>query len=176
MPTFQQAIDSNPAQLMTLGASLLQAAGQLTGIGAQYGTTVAGLGASWQGEDYQGLVKWAGKVEVYIGRSDAALATAAATLESMGATMMATATAMKATKQAAEAAGYKVLPSQFVILGPRQWQQVSSAGYAAPAVYAAYQAGAIAFNVALVSMYTAFIAQDTAAYGIVRTALGLSPS
>ena len=63
-----------------------------------------------------------------------------------------------------------------MILGPRQWQQVSPAGYAAPAVYAAYQAGAIAFNMALVSMYTAFIAQDTAAYGIVRTALELSPS
>lgn len=176
MPTFQQVIDANPSQFMSLGASIMQAAGQVTRLGASYGQEVTGLGVSWQGKDYQELLRWAGSVGAFVGRSDAALLTCAGALESMGATMTATVTALKSTKEAAEAAGYKVLPTPFVILGPQQWQQVSSAGYAAPAVYAAYQAGAVAFSTALGSMYAALIAQDTAAYGIIRTALALSPS
>ncbi|MEU5155318.1 hypothetical protein [Glycomyces sp. NPDC021274] len=176
MPTFQQCLDANPAQLMTLGASIAGAAAQLTQLGATYGQTVAGLAASWQGKDYQELVKWSTEVGLFIGRSDAAMLTCAGALEGTGAALMATCFAMKATKQAAEAVGYKVLPTPFVILGPSQWSQVSSAGPAAPAVLAAYQSGAIAFTTALVSMYTAVIAQDTAGYAIIRTALALSPS
>lgn len=176
MPTFQQCLDANPAQLMSLGASIASATAQLTQLGASYGQTVAGLGVSWQGEDYQALLEWAGKVATYIGRSDAAMITCAGALEATGASLMATTMAMKATKQAAEGIGYKVLPTPFVILGPSQWSQVSSAGPAAPAVLAAYQSGAIAFTTALVSMYTAVIAQDTAGYAIIRTALALSPS
>jgi uncharacterized protein YukE len=176
MPTFQQCLDANPTELMSLGVSIGSAAAQLTQLGASYGQTVAGLAASWQGKDYQELVRWAGQVAAYIGRSDAAMITCAGALEGVGAGLMATCTAMKATKQAAEGIGYKVLPSPFVILGPSQWSQVSSAGPGAPAVLAAYQSGAIAFTTALVSMYTAAIAQDTAGYGIIRTALALSPS
>jgi hypothetical protein len=176
MPTFQQCLDANPAQLMSLGVSIGTAAAQLTQLGASYGTTVAGLAASWQGKDYQELVKWSAQVATFIGRSDAAMIACAGSLEATGATMLATCTALKATKQAAEAIGYKVLPTPFVILGPSQWSQVSSAGPGAPAVLAAYQSGAIAFTTALVSMYTAIIAQDTAGYAVIRTALALSPS
>jgi uncharacterized protein YukE len=176
VPTFQQCVDANPAELMSLGASIGGAAAQLTQLGASYGQTVAGLGASWQGEDYRALLNWASKVAAFIGRSDAAMITCAGALEGVGAGLMATCTAMKLTKQSAESIGYRVLPSPFVILGPSQWSQVSSAGPAAPAVLAAYQSGAIAFTTALVSMYTAAIAQDTAGYGIIRTALALSPS
>lgn len=176
MPTFQQCLDANPAELMSLGASIGSAAAQLTQLGASYGTTVAGLAASWQGEDYQGLVRWSGQVATFIGRSDAAMITCAGGLGTTGAALMATCTAMKATKEAAEGIGYKVLPTPFVILGPSQWSQVSSAGPGAPAVLAAYQAGAVAFTTALVSLYTAIIAQDTAGYAVIRTALALSPS
>jgi uncharacterized protein YukE len=176
VPTFQQCLDANPTQLMSLGVSIGSAAAQLTQLGASYGQTVTGLAASWQGEDYQALLKWAAQVAAFIGRSDAAMITCAGALEATGASLMATCTAMKATKQAAEAVGYKVLPSPFVILGPSQWSQVSSAGPGAPAVFAAYQAGAIAFTTALISMYTAIIAQDTAGYAVIRTALALSPS
>ena len=87
--------------------------------------------------------------------------------------MMATVQTLKITKQAAEGAGYKVLPTPFVILGPRQWQQVSSAGYAAPAVYAAYQAGAVAFTTALMGQYAAIVAQDAAASATMRTAIAI---
>ncbi|THV41402.1 hypothetical protein [Glycomyces buryatensis] len=176
MPTFQQALDANPAQLMSLGAAIAAAAGKVTTLGAQHAGEVAGMGASWQGDDYQEMVRWGGDVAGFIGRSDAALVVCAGALESMGATMMATVTALKATKQSAEAIGYRVLPTPMVILGPSQWSQVSSAGPAAPAVLAAYQSGAVAFTAALASMYAALIAQDTAAYGIIRTAIGLSPS
>lgn len=176
MPTFQQCLDANPTELMSLGVSIGSAAAQLTQLGVAYGQTVTGLAASWQGQDYQELVKWAAQVAAYIGRSDAAMLTCAGALEGTGAALVATCTAMKATKQAAEAIGYKVLPTPMVILGPSQWSQVSSAGPAAPAVLAAYQSGAIAFTTALVSMYTAVIAQDTAGYAIIRTALALSPS
>ncbi|MEU6857663.1 hypothetical protein AB0B28_02115 [Glycomyces sp. NPDC046736] len=176
MPTFQQCLDANPAELMSLGISIGAAAAQLTALGTSYGSTVAGLAASWQGEDYQALVKWSIEVATFIGRSDAAMLTCAGGLEGVGASLMATCIAMKATKQAAEAAGYKVLPTPFVILGPSQWSQVSAATVGAPAVLAAYQAGAIAFTTALVSMYTAIIAQDTAGYAVIRTALALSPS
>jgi hypothetical protein len=176
MPTFQQCIDANPAQLMSLGASIGSAAAQLTQLGAGYGQTVGGLAASWQGKDYQELVQWSIEVGLFIGRSDAAMLTCAGALEGTGAALMATCTAMKITKQSAEAVGYRVLPSPFVILGPSQWSQVSAAGPGAPAVLAAYQAGAVAFTTALVSMYTAVIAQDTAGYAIIRTALALSPS
>jgi hypothetical protein len=176
MPTFQQCLDADPAQLMSLGMSIGQAAAQLTQLGASYGTTVTGLAASWQGKDYRELLRWAGEVAAFIGRSDAAMITCTGALEATGVSLLATVTAMKATKQAAEAVGYRVLPSPFVILGPSQWSQVSSAGPAAPAVLAAYQSGAIAFTTALVSLYTAIIAQDTAGYAIIRTALALSPS
>lgn len=176
MPTFQECLDANPSELISLGTSIGSAAAQLTQLGATYGTTVAGLAASWQGEDYQGLVKWSTQVAAFIGRSDAAMITCAGGLATTGASLLAMCTALKTTKQAAEGIGYKVLPTPLVILGQSQWQQVSSAGYAAPAVYAAYQAGAVAFTTALVSMYAAIIAADTAGYAVIRTALALSPS
>lgn len=176
MPTFQQCLDANPAQLMALGGQIAAATAQLTALGTTYGGTVAGLAASWQGQDYQELVRWAGEVAMFIGRSDAAMVTCAGGLEAVGASLMATTLALKTVKQSAEAVGYKVLPTPFVILGPSQWSQVSSAGPAAPAVLAAYEAGAVAFTAALVGMYTAIIAQDTAGYAVIRTALALSPS
>lgn len=173
MPTFQQAVDADPSKFLTCGASVLKAAGSVTSLAARYGREVAGLGAGWQGEDYQGLLRWAGEVAGFTARVDAALLTVGATLEASGATMFATVQTLKITKQAAEGVGYKVLPTPFVILGPSQWSQVSSAGPGAPAVLAAYQAGAAAFTTALMGQYAAIIAQDVAASATMRTAIAV---
>lgn len=173
MPTFQQALDADPSKFMTYGATLIQSAGSVTSLAAKYGQQVGSLGTSWQGDDYNGLMRWAGQVASFTAQVDAVLLTAAATLESLGATMMVNVQTLKATKQAAEAAGYKVLPSPFVILGPSQWSQVSSAGPGAPAVLAAYQAGAVAFTTALIGQFAAIIAQDVAANTAIRAAIAL---
>ncbi|THV42968.1 hypothetical protein [Glycomyces buryatensis] len=173
MPTFQQAIDADPSKFMTYGATLLQTAAEVGSLQVKYAQQVVDLGTSWQGDDYQGLVGWAGQVATFTGQVDAVLAMAAATLESMGATMMANVMTLKATKQAAEGVGYKVLPTPMVILGPSQWSQVSSAGPGAPAVLAAYQAGAIAFTTALMAQYAAIVAQDLACNAAIRAAIAL---
>ncbi|THV35593.1 hypothetical protein [Glycomyces buryatensis] len=173
MPTFQQALDADPSKFITAGAALMQAAGSVTAVAAKYGQEVTDLGTSWQGQDYQGLVRWAGQVSVFTVQTNAVLMATGGTLQAMGATMMANVQLMKGTKQAAEGAGYKVLPTPFVILGPSQWSQVSSAGPAAPAVLAAYQAGAVAFTTALMAQFAAIIAQDMAAQTALRAALAL---
>jgi hypothetical protein len=173
MPTFQQAIDADPAKFMTYGATLLQTAGEVTSLAIEYGQQVADLGATWQGDDYQGLLGWATKVATFTGGVDLVLVTAATSLEAMGATMMANVMTLKTTKQAAEGVGYRVLPTPMVILGPSQWSQVSSAGPAAPAVLAAYQAGAVAFTTALMAQYAAIVAQDIACNTAIRAAMAL---
>ncbi|MEU6858023.1 hypothetical protein AB0B28_03980 [Glycomyces sp. NPDC046736] len=173
MPTFQQTIDADPSKFMTYGATVLKTAGSVTALAAKYGQEVGGLATSWQGDDYNGLLRWAGEVAGFTARVDVALLTVGATLEAMGASMTATVQTLKLTKQAAEGAGYKVLPTPFVILGPSQWSQVSSAGPGAPAVLAAYQAGAIAFTTALTAQYIALIAQDVAASSVMRTAISI---
>ncbi|THV41913.1 hypothetical protein [Glycomyces buryatensis] len=175
MPTFQQAIDADPSQFLTLGESVVQAVGELTETGVKFAESVAGLATSWQGNDYQGLVGHAGEVGSVVARSDAALLTAAAGLESMGTILAATQMALKTTKQVAEGIGYMVLPTPMVILGPGQWSLVSSAGPEAPAILAAYQAGAAVFTDALGSMYTTLIDQDTVAYGMLRAAISQIP-
>ncbi|THV41431.1 hypothetical protein [Glycomyces buryatensis] len=173
MPTFQQSLDSDPAQLMSLADSLVRAAIEITGVGARYGATVSGLGAAWQGEDYQGLARWAGLVEAYIGRSEVALIDSAVTLEANAARMIAAVAAMRETVRAAETAGYQVLPAPLVVLGAGQWNQIAAAGPSGQVLLAAHEARAAAFTAALVGMYTAFIAYDTAANGVIRTALGV---
>ncbi|THV42951.1 hypothetical protein [Glycomyces buryatensis] len=173
MPTFQQALDADPSKFITAGVALMKAAGSVTAVSAKYGQEVADLGTSWQGQDYQGMMRWAGQVSAFTVQTNAVLMSAGATLEAMGATMMANVQLLKGTKQAAEAAGYRVLPTPFVILGPSQWSQVSSAGPAAPAVLAAYQAGAVAFATALMAQFAAIIAQDMAAQTALRAALAL---
>jgi hypothetical protein len=173
MPTFQQALDADPAKFASSGAELMTTAGSVTGLSAKYGQEVAGLADAWQGDDYNGLVRWAGQVAVFNTQVELVLMTAAATLQAMGLSMAATVQALKFTKQTAEAVGFKVLPTPFVILGPTQWQQVSAAGPGAPAVLAAYQAGAVAYTTALMSQYAAIIAQDVACSTAVRAAVAL---
>lgn len=173
MPTFQQALDADPSKFMTYGASLIQSAGSVTGLATRYGQQVADLGTGWQGDDYNGLLGWATQVGAFTAQVDAVLLTAAATLQALGTSMMINVQTLKFTKQAAEGIGYKVLPTPFVILGPSQWSQVSSAGPGAPAVLAAYQAGAAAFTAALTAQYAAIIAQDVAASTAIRAAIAL---
>ncbi|MDA1361680.1 hypothetical protein O1R50_18780 [Glycomyces luteolus] len=173
MPTFQQALDADPSKFMTYGATLIQSAGSVTGLAARYGQQVAELGGSWQGDDYNGLLEWAAQVGTFTAQVDAVLLTAATALEALGASMTINVQTLKFTKQAAEGIGYKVLPTPFVILGPSQWSQVSSAGPGAPAVLAAYQAGAAAFTAALTAQYAAIIAQDVAANTAIRAAIAL---
>lgn len=174
MPTFQQALDANPSEFMTYGATLARAAGELTSLTAQYSQQVAALGTSWQSDEYQGLLGWAAKVAAFTAQNNAVLMTSSAALASMGATMMATVQTLKITKQMAEGIGYRVLPMPMVILGPSQWSQVSSAGPAAPAVLAAYQSGAVAFSTALSAQYAAIVAQDAAASATLRAALAIT--
>jgi hypothetical protein len=172
MPTFQQCLDADPSKFTHLGTKVMSTAGEINAHTQTYSQTVTGLSRSWSGSDFQALVRWQGRVQAFNAMNQAELNAAGAVLASMGATMMATVQTLKMTKQMAEGIGYKVLPSPFVILGPSQWQQVAAANVGAPAVLAAYQAGAAAFTAALVGQYAAIIAQDVACASIIRVAAG----
>lgn len=172
MPTFQQCLDADPSGFTQLGSKIMSTAGEINSHAQQYAQTISGLESSWQGDDYKALMRWQGIATAFNTMNQAEFNVAGAMLTSMGATMTANVQTLKLTKEAAEAAGYKVLPTPLVILGPSQWQQVSAANVGAPAVLAAYQAGAIAFTMALMTQYGALIAQDTACAAAVRIAAG----
>lgn len=172
MPTFQQCLDADPSEFVQLGTKVLSTASSIMLHTATYMETVSGLASAWEGADYNKLVGWQGRVIEFDTMNQAEMNAAAGALTTMGGTMTAMVQTLKMTKQAAESIGYKVLPAPMVILGPSQWQQVSAANVGAPAVLAAYQAGAISFTTALISQYAAIIAQDVACAATIRIAAG----
>lgn len=172
MPTFQQCLSADPSKFTQLGTKVMSTAGEINSHTQTYSQTITGLSDSWTGSDFQALLGWQAKVQAFNAMNQAELNVAGAILTSMGASMMVTVQTLKMTKQVAEGIGYKVLPTPFVILGPSQWSQVSSAGPGAPAVLAAYQAGAVAFTTALVAQYSAIIALDASCAATIRIAAG----
>lgn len=172
MPTFQQCLDADPSRFIQLGTKVMSTASEIMLHTATYLETIAGLASAWEGNDYDKLAGWQRRVIEFDTMNQAEMNVAGGALTSMGTSMMANVQALKMTKQMAESIGYKVLPSPMVILGPSQWQQVSAANVGAPAVLAAYQAGAMSFTMALISQYAAIIAQDVSCATTIRIAAG----
>ncbi|THV42757.1 hypothetical protein [Glycomyces buryatensis] len=165
MPTFKQAIDADPGKFGEVGSAISGAAGDLDHFVSDYADCIEALAADWEGGDYAAAASWLPSVKGLNTAAQTTMTAGSATLQASSAAMKATVEVLKQTKQAAESAGYKVMDMPMVMLGSRQWQQVSSAGYGAPAVYAAYQAGAVAFTGLLVAQLAVLNAADVAGAG-----------
>ncbi|THV42987.1 hypothetical protein [Glycomyces buryatensis] len=171
MPTFRQCLDADPAKFSGVTAEWNRAGSDMDRFVDDYADCMEGLADKWAGSDYDSAASWLPSVKAFNMTTQGAIKLGAATLQATGSVMQATVQVLKSTKQAAESAGYKVLDAPMVILGPRQWQQVSSAGPAAPAVLAAYQAGALAFNGFLMAQFAILNATDVAAAGGLHAAI-----
>ncbi|MEU6858473.1 hypothetical protein AB0B28_06330 [Glycomyces sp. NPDC046736] len=172
MPTFKQAIEADPSKFGDVASAADRAKDDIDGFVSDYADCMEGLAADWEGQDYQAATGWLPSVKALNTATQSCLSIGSATIQAAGTAMNATVEILKQTKQAAESAGYEVMDMPLVMLGQSQWQQVSSAGYAAPAVYAAYQAGAVAFNGLLVAQLVILNAADVAASGALRATAG----
>lgn len=172
MPTFKQAIDADPNKFSDVGSAISTAASDIEQFVSDYADCIEGLASEWSGSDYEAASSWLPSVKALNMAAQTTMTAGSAALQGGGAAMNALVEVLKQTKQAAESAGYKVTDAPLVMLGQQQWQQVSSAGYGAPAVYAAYQAGAVAFNGILVAELVALNAADVATAGGMQAASG----
>lgn len=146
MPEYMQLLMSVPADYGAVATSLQALAAEVRGVNGTFGTATQQLQAEWVGQDANSQEQKAKKVDRGLGLVSAALGNAATVLESGAGELGAAVSALRSIVQSAMDVGTWVLPTGTAIIGPQQWSQIASAGPAAGAVEAAYQAVAEAYT------------------------------
>ncbi|THV34390.1 ADP-ribosyltransferase [Glycomyces buryatensis] len=162
-PTFQQAVDADPTNLNSAAGKFRDASDRIDYYKNEYNQAFENLREHWQGDDYDAFVTEANKVSLNAANTEATVNMASGLLQTLGATMKISVELLQQIERAAKSAGFKVLPLPLVIMGPTHWQQVASAGPAAPAVLAGYQAVAAGFTISLQAIFAQLIGQDVTA-------------
>jgi uncharacterized protein YukE len=173
MPTFKQAIDSEPRKFGEYGDDLSNAAEELDSLYKKYESQVDGLSGSWQGDDYDALKDAARALHRNSMDTKAKLQAASTALRTNGAIMVGLCNVLTQTKRSFESAGFKVHDVPFCWLGMQQQQQVSSTpppGNAA--LFATYSGIAVGATTFLNTQFGLLMAQDTTAAAALHT-LGL---
>ncbi|WP_030161225.1 YwqJ-related putative deaminase [Glycomyces sp. NRRL B-16210] len=160
MPAYRQSLDSSTGEFGEFGGGVSSASSKLDDYDDNRTGQIEGLRPDWKGDDYDALRGDSDELSRHCAATRLKMSGASMALKSGGAAMQGTVKAMEATDRAAQNIGYQVLPAPQAVIGPRQMQQIASAGVAAPAVQAAYQAGAIAFTIALRTLNTMVTVQD----------------
>jgi hypothetical protein len=165
VPTFQQGIDSKPDRLADFGGDLTSAAADVKSARRKYTSGIDKFrgrdgSAKWRGEDSEALAREVDRLARTVNTNRVMTEAAGNATKTLGESMNATVEAMEQTKKGAERAGFRVLPTPFVMPGPRHYQQASSAGPAGPGIIAAYWSIAATLTVALGTQLAALNAQD----------------
>jgi len=178
MPTYDQLIDSSPSGLTEAATGLDRAKKELDSV-------LDGLDKAahrtddWKGEAKKAHDAGANQLRQQASRVGDNFGQTAMTVRQAAQALDAVVQMLRQTESSAKQAGFQVIrgPMALVWLGPRQQQQVASAGPAAPAVFAAYQAVAQTYTMALGMMVTEATELDTsfaAQIGEVGTSLAAS--
>lgn len=170
MPTFKQAIDSEPRKFTRYADDLSDAADELDSLYKQYEREVDGLTASWKGDDYDALKEAARALHRNSMDTKAKVQAASTALRTNGAIMIGLCNILTQTKRTCEGAGFKVHDLPLVWLGMQQQQRVSSTpppGNAA--LFAALQAAAAGATTFLGTQYGLLVTQDVTAAAALHT-------
>lgn len=160
MPTYDQLIDSSPNGLAEAATGLNRAKEELNSVLESFTRAVRTTDRVWQGRAKDAHDSAADKLRGQASGVGDNFGQTAMTVRQAAQALDTVVRALRQTESSAKQAGFQVFrgPMALVWLGPRQQQQVASAGPAAPAVFAAYQAVAQAYTMILGSM----VAQATA--------------
>lgn len=179
MPTYDQLIDSSPDELAEASHGLQNAKKDLISVLTSFDRAVRATGVVWRGEAKDAHDSGAARLRNQASAVGDSFGCTAVSVRQAGQALNAVAKALQQAEYSAKQAGFQVFrgPMALVWLGPRQQQQVASAGPAAPAVFAAYQAVAQAYTMMLGVMVAQATALDASfAAQIASIGAGLSAS
>lgn len=173
MPTYDQLIDSSPNRLGEASTGLRNAKEELTSVVESFDKAVRATDAVWQGQAKQAHDAAADRLHGQVSGVGDNFSRTSMIVRQAAQALHAVVEALQRTESSAKQAGFQVFrgPMALVWLGPRQQQQVASAGPAAPAVFAAYQAVAQAYTMMLGMMVAQATALD-ASFGAQITGIG----
>jgi uncharacterized protein YukE len=148
MPDFLGLLLANPTLFVDAGTALEAAAGQVGEAGTAFGEATSGM-PGWTGDArtaHDAAAKITGENGTQLAE---ALGRAGQALQSGGAMLAESTTVLREQVDMVLAEGYLVIASGLVVIGPAQEAEAAAATVGAPAVIAAYEAGAVAYTVDL---------------------------
>ena len=151
MPTYMQLMQSTPGSLGEVATALNGANEQLVANAEAFEKTAQTTDATWKGAAKDAHDGGVDRLQGGIRQVGQSLKATAQLVQQASQTLTTLVNQLRQTESTAKGAGFQVIPGAMAIVMPGQthYQQAASAGPAAPAVIAAYQAIAQAYAMIL---------------------------
>ncbi|WP_051393300.1 WXG100 family type VII secretion target [Glycomyces arizonensis] len=161
MPTYEEALASDPAAFVDYASAMSAAGTDLTEHQTDYNSRVADINSGWQDRANAAFNEDVAVVNTHVGDVVLRAGEAAESLQSGGSQMVSQVERLKATDAAYRGAGFVVHSEPRVELGPVHWAAIAAAGSFGPMLQALFQARADEGTVRLQMGLVALTATDT---------------